>query len=330
MKQIKIYFEGFWRGFDYENNFIINILRKHYKVFISKKPDYLFYSVFNDKYLKYDCVRIFYSGENLSPDFNVCDFAIAYDDIKFGDRYLRFPLWLLYDQYFKKENIEGKTVTTLRRIINDSQREKFCSFVYSNGRADPIREALLDKISEYRQVDSGGRYKNNTGEAVKDKVAFEAEYKFSIACENVSQKGYTTEKIVEAFVAGTIPIYWGDPDIVKVFNERAFINCGKFQKIEDIVKEIERVDEDEKLYRSMVEQPVLINLHYIDDKYAELEMYLINIIEQPYELARKNAPYYWKRIYLKKLMQGTVIFGIIDQIKCLLRTWELIWKRKSK
>jgi len=33
-----------------------------------------------------------------------------------------------------------------------------------------------------------------------------------------------TEKIVEAFAANCIPIYWGDPSISKVFNSKAFIN----------------------------------------------------------------------------------------------------------
>ena len=49
---------------------------------------------------------------------------------------------------------------------------------------------------------------NNIGGAVSDKFAFQQKHKFSIAFENTSYCGYCTEKIVEAFVAGTIPIYW--------------------------------------------------------------------------------------------------------------------------
>ena len=38
-------------------------------------------------------------------------------------------------------------------------------------------------------------------------------YKFSIAFENAWYPGYTSEKIVTSMLAGTIPIYWGNPDI---------------------------------------------------------------------------------------------------------------------
>lgn len=43
---IKINFKHFWGGFDPENNFFTNLLRKNYHILISETPDYLFYSVF--------------------------------------------------------------------------------------------------------------------------------------------------------------------------------------------------------------------------------------------------------------------------------------------
>lgn len=45
-----------------------------------------------------------------------------------------------------------------------------------------------------------------------------ADYMFSIAHENANYSGYFTEKILDCFATGAIPIYWGDPDIGKVFN----------------------------------------------------------------------------------------------------------------
>jgi len=35
---------------------------------------------------------------------------------------------------------------------------------------------------------------------------------FNICAENASVKGYVTEEIFDALEAGTIPIYWGDPN----------------------------------------------------------------------------------------------------------------------
>lgn len=43
-------------------------------------------------------------------------------------------------------------------------------------------------------------------------------YMFSVAHENATYPGYFTEKILDCFASGTIPIYRGDPEIGKVFN----------------------------------------------------------------------------------------------------------------
>jgi hypothetical protein len=52
--------------------------------------------------------------------------------------------------------------------------------------------------------------------------------------ENKIVKGYITEKIVNAFRSGSIPIYWGDPQIAKdIFNEKAFICVNDFDTLDD-------------------------------------------------------------------------------------------------
>ena len=92
-KDLKIAFVDFASDFDVNNNDFISILSERYNVVVdSKNPDYLFYSNFGNRYLKYDCIRIFYTGECITPDFNLCDYAMAFDRISFGDRYLRMPL----------------------------------------------------------------------------------------------------------------------------------------------------------------------------------------------------------------------------------------------
>lgn len=44
------------------------------------------------------------------------------------------------------------------------------------------------------------------------------DYMFSVAIENGSYASYFTEKILDCFATGTIPIYWGAPDIGDFFN----------------------------------------------------------------------------------------------------------------
>ena len=59
---------------------------------------------------------------------------------------------------------------------------------------------------------------------VEKKESIFDEYRYSIIIENVYTDGLITEKIIDCFLRGTIPIYWGDPKIVeKYFNTEAVI-----------------------------------------------------------------------------------------------------------
>lgn len=205
-KQIAIHFCDFG-DMDGIKNRIIAILEQKYDVVLdSKNPQYLFYSVFGGNHINYDCVRIFYTGENIVPDFNVCDYAIGFTHLQFKERYLRYPLYLFYESDYKKaldkhKHISPKTLESKRR---------FCNFIVSNGGANPLRREAFERLSMYKRVDSAGKFLNNIGGAIKDKFAFQSECKFSLCFENSSTSGYLTEKLIQAAGARTIPIYWGD------------------------------------------------------------------------------------------------------------------------
>ena len=68
--------------------FIYDHLKDTYDIVYSEEPDFLFYSVYRQNHIKYtNCVKIFYAGENIMPDFNKCDYGISYNYIYFGDRH---------------------------------------------------------------------------------------------------------------------------------------------------------------------------------------------------------------------------------------------------
>ena len=55
---------------------------------------------------------------------------------------------------------------------------------------------------------------------------FISQYKFFITMENTKQETYTTEKIINGFLANVIPIYWGSDNIYDYFNKDSFINIS--------------------------------------------------------------------------------------------------------
>ena len=262
-KTIRVNFLDFWPAFrekiewykDHPEDFLIlRLLNKHFNIVICDDADYVFFSAFGESHWKVpdSAVKIFYTPENLAPDFNACDFAIGFEWMDYEDRYIRFPF------YFFCHRSELELMCHKHELGDDwdlkAEKTDFCSFVVSNPICAKRNEAFK-ALNEYKKVDSGGSYLNNTGGPVKDKLAFESTHKFSICYENTSHNGYTTEKLINAFAARTVPIYWGDPEIGKVFNTKSFINASDYDTVADLVEEIKRIDNDDQLYMSILREP---------------------------------------------------------------------------
>ncbi|MDR3169922.1 MAG: hypothetical protein LBU27_09650 [Candidatus Peribacteria bacterium] len=58
-----------------------------------------------------------------------------------------------------------------------------------------------------------------------DKISFLQQYRFNICPENTLEKGYVTEKLVDAIQGGCVPIYRGmlDEWDKQIFNKEAII-----------------------------------------------------------------------------------------------------------
>lgn len=276
MKKIRVKFVDQCWDQQGKENYLYRYLTRWWDVeLVEKNPDYLFCSCFGREHMKYDCVKIFFSGENLAPNFNWYDYAIGSDWIDFGDRYLRVPLYALRSELRVKNE---------ERLLEGL---KFCSFVVSNASADPIRDRFFKRLSEYKRVDSGGRHLNNVGGPVPDKLAFCAQYKFNIAFENSAYPGYTTEKILEPMCVGSVPIYWGNPEIEREFNSKAFVRVKDEADVERAVEEIVRLDQNDSAYLEMVRAPKFAAESVDYDK--KLEHFLKAIIDQPIEKAKRLA-----------------------------------------
>jgi hypothetical protein len=289
MKQIKVDFVDFYDGHDKENNYIMRVLREKYDPVISQDADYLFCGPYispgnhTRHFLEYKGIRIFMTDEAIVPDFNLYDYAIGFDKLEYGDRYCRYPIFVARDT-----EVEEAKMTRSFSMEDLKAKTEFCNFVVSNGNADEYRAKLFEALDAYKKVVSGGKYKNNIGGPVKDKKEFQRKCKFSIACENSKYTGYTTEKIIDAYAAATIPIYWGDPEITSEFDERSFINCNKFASIEDVVKEVIRIDQDDESFLQMMHSPVFRD-GVVEQLRSNLRTFLFNIFDQPYEEAfRRN------------------------------------------
>jgi hypothetical protein len=299
-EKIKINFTDFWPlASELKRNPIYYILAKKFDLEISSNPDFLVYSCFGTDFLKYKCVRIFYTGENVRPDFNECDYAFSFD-FPVTEKNYRLPVYGWHPGVDKL--IAQPDVDTIF-----STKTKFCNFVYSNNRAKE-RIRFFEKLSRYKQVDSGGKVLNNIGHRVGNKAVFLKPYKFTIAFENESYPGYTTEKIWEAKVAQTVPIYWGNPLVHKDFNPKAFVNCHDYKNFDKVIERIVEIDNNDDLYRQYLSEPFFydnIPSEFVDrNKVRDRFEYIFNTKIEPVAKTRKN---YWVDIkYLPKRIKYTV------------------------
>ncbi len=269
-KKLRVNFRDFWHGNSEEEirgNHIFRFLSQVYELELVDDPDILIFSSFGFEFLNYKCLRIFVTGENFRPDLNVADFAMTFDYLD-ESRHYRLPF-----------SMYSPGIPSLQKKKNPEEilasKTKFCNFVYSNPRCK-VRNDFFQRLSQYKHVDSAGRFQNNTngplntmdptkrgGEVTNDywqdeiKLQFLQSYKFTIAFENSSRAGYWTERLADAMISNTIPIYWGDPEISRDLNPRSFINCHDYESFDEVVEVVKELDSNDDLYMEYLSQPYL-------------------------------------------------------------------------
>ena len=109
--------------------------------------------------------------------------------------------------------------------LDISSKPESISCIASSVRKLPGHAQRFAFVSEIEtrlpQVDVFGRGRKN--ELKSGKLAGLLPYQFSVAIENTSQPDYFTEKVMDCWLAGTIPIYYGAINLENYFPEESFV-----------------------------------------------------------------------------------------------------------
>lgn len=276
-----IYVNAFWYGFEnktdantidiFEKIFSKTLLRNFKITNDLNIANVLFESVFgntlaNIKNWKY---KIFYSGEPYISNPEKYD-VLLYSSETRGN-VVDLPLYAVYIQ---NNNFMERL---MYRPVITKIPEKFCCFIVSND-ACKTRNNMFNILNKYKKVDSGGKYCNNINYVIKDNYwcdefrAFISNYKFIICFENHRLGTYSTEKIVNPYIAGSIPIYWSSKHIHKVFSRNSMLfleedNVDSFQKL---INEIIELDNDDAKYLEFINRPIFNDkdMKYYNDNYT--------------------------------------------------------------
>jgi len=80
---------------------------------------------------------------------------------------------------------------------------------------------------------------------------------------------------------GTIPIYWGNPDVAREFNSKSCINCHDYPDIDSVINTIIAIDNDDDLFRQYLEEP------FFPDNQEPVSLTAKNILDR-FEIIFRN------------------------------------------
>ena len=128
-----------------------------------------------------------------------------------------------------------------------------------SGKQFLIGQKLRHQIAENIQnIDKFGINYNY----VNEKISGLRDYRYSIAVENCKVDYYFTEKLIDCFVTGTIPIYWGCPSIYEFFNIKGMYIFDNINELKNIIDNLTESDYNSKL-------------KYINENYGLAKKYII-------------------------------------------------------
>jgi hypothetical protein len=131
-------------------------------------------------------------------------------------------------------------------------------------------------LGAYRPVDGGGAVLNTVGGPIPPgtaaKLEFLRAYRFNLCFENRAFDGYTSEKPCDAYRAGCVPLYWGNPLVARDFNPKALVSLHDFADDTAFVARVRELDGDEAARAAVVAEPLFHGNR--PNEFYRLERYL--------------------------------------------------------
>ncbi len=210
---VSLWYEDFWPSFNPGDNELLNLLNlccKQVGLRIElnqNDPDLIIGSCFSNKNVlrKGKATRILYLGENVRPIYSMNDYSLSFDLDNYMGRNVYLPLWFLRGTEFAAmdRDYDPYDMQSLYKNIENPLNKKD-KVVYVGNNMTPLRKTFIELLMKNDiEVDV---YGSQTGNPVKNKKNTMQEYRYSLCFENSYHPGYVTEKLLDGYCAGTIPI----------------------------------------------------------------------------------------------------------------------------
>jgi len=203
--------------------------------------------------------------------------------------FLQTAFWAQIPDTEKEESFLGKISSkgdTMMMMIPPQRPRSLGTYflIYAHSRCVPERESAFQQIATYQDgifppifhggpCNGGRRRKDDSNTNTTSKVQkypnrirlanweenrnLYKDFRFCLTMEHVNTPGYITEKILVAFWAGCLPIYWGPEDEIKdMFNPESFIYWD-VNNPEPALQRLKYLEENRTAYDEVMSQPIL-------------------------------------------------------------------------
>jgi glycosyltransferase involved in cell wall biosynthesis len=182
-----------------------------------------------------------YESPDYSADVNAL-YDLVYENHAMFDRILTYDERLLglpnaRLRFNMAKTFLSKDFSTTDEHIQIYQKHKNISCVSSNKsfleghrvRLSMVNHILSNDCKDYFDMYGIGF------QQIETKMDALKEYRFSIAIENGYRTNYATEKLSDCFLTGTIPIYFGCPNVRDYFDKNGIITFTTKEELQDII-----------------------------------------------------------------------------------------------
>ncbi len=183
-------------------------------------------------------LRLFHTFENLRHNHREAEYALSFDLAVNSERHFRHPYWMEMIDW-SREGIIGNTnprfgalltIERLQRPLGTEFLSRAPRALFFTSHLREPRATLLEALERILSVDKCGPHFDSSivdhHRSGVTKLERLQTVGFNLCPENGMFPGYYTEKIPEAFFAGTLPITWCDSNVVVDFNPRAILNLA--------------------------------------------------------------------------------------------------------
>ena len=133
---------------------------------------------------------------------------------------------------FKFVPLGGCWIKEEDRLVH--KKNSIVSTIVSSKKFLPGHQLRHDIVNKFSGIDVfGSGYK-----PIENKISGLKDYRFHIVVENCKKDYYFSEKLIDCFITGTIPIYWGCPSIGDFFDIGGILSFDTLEELENILNNL--------------------------------------------------------------------------------------------